>query len=504
MCTELSLSKQLEHLSAVAHLALILYYDNGKEFMPTLLYQDLAIIVKNIIFCVAKAKIDNPDGKFYIVILGTDRLEELFGILRTMIGNDANLDIYQLALRLTGTTQVSNILAKYPHWDRSPRQLKLPAITRTSEVLPDTVDHIKPASWKGDVYVKNVTLLTAWRRGLHLVEEEFEFSVPIFAALENKGSHHILAPRGKLLFNLTPKEAGEDDSLDIEEIVATQHAATSDSPTSTSPTSIANFNELSANHVEIEDLFIEKDINDTGDGISSTTGHSKFDRYIVFEDNCMLKSWALSLYARRLGKGGPSSTDRLKHVQEVERYGGNALGSNPSNTLGIDKPLLVIQDPVATVVRCAGHLFLCIGEVNGIKIGSESSITVIPQTDLREMEKVVISIQVLGLWPATSNDDSSLQNDWRTYQIKETTLHILGQFVQPIDPKLVSRGFEQMFYLFEGSVLVGLAATILGQLISKNVKELGCIAKTDYFLYRETTGIFFIAYLNVVLIFVNR
>ncbi len=200
MCTDLSLTEQLEHLSAASHLAFILYYTSGKEFMPTLLYQDLAIMVKNVFFCVAKAKVDDPEGKFYIVLLGTDRLEELFGILRTMIGNDANLDIYQLASRLTGTTQVSNILAKYPHWDRSPRRLKLPAITRTSQVLPDTVDHIKPASWKGDVYVKNVTLLTAWRRGRRLVEEECEFSLPILQALEQKAGHNILAPRGKLLF----------------------------------------------------------------------------------------------------------------------------------------------------------------------------------------------------------------------------------------------------------------------------------------------------------------
>lgn len=53
------------------------------------------------------------------VLLGTDRLEILYGILRTMVGNDANLDLLlvQLGLRLTGTTEVSTILAKYPHWD---------------------------------------------------------------------------------------------------------------------------------------------------------------------------------------------------------------------------------------------------------------------------------------------------------------------------------------------------------------------------------------------------
>ena len=63
-------------------------------------------MIKNVYFCVAKAKVDDPNGNFYVLLLGTDRLEELFGILRTMIGNDTNLDVYQLASRLTGTTQV--------------------------------------------------------------------------------------------------------------------------------------------------------------------------------------------------------------------------------------------------------------------------------------------------------------------------------------------------------------------------------------------------------------
>jgi len=78
-------------------------------------------MIKNVFFCVAKAKVDDWDGSFWIILLGTDRLEELFGILRTMIGTDTNLDLFSLASRLSGCTEVSNILAKYPQWDHSPR-----------------------------------------------------------------------------------------------------------------------------------------------------------------------------------------------------------------------------------------------------------------------------------------------------------------------------------------------------------------------------------------------
>jgi len=116
ICVELTLLEQLEHLSAAIHLVLALYvHDNARSlFIPNALFINIAIMVKNMYFCVAKAKADHPDQPFFIVLLGTDQLESLFGILRTMVGNDANLDILQLALRVTSTTEVSNILAKHP------------------------------------------------------------------------------------------------------------------------------------------------------------------------------------------------------------------------------------------------------------------------------------------------------------------------------------------------------------------------------------------------------
>jgi hypothetical protein len=122
ICTELSLSNQLEHLSMAMHLALALYtHDDAKSgFIPNALFVDIGIIIKNIFFCIAKAKMDHPLEPFFIMLLGTDCLKTLFRILRTMIGNDANLDILQLALHVTATTKVSNILAQHPEWDRRP------------------------------------------------------------------------------------------------------------------------------------------------------------------------------------------------------------------------------------------------------------------------------------------------------------------------------------------------------------------------------------------------
>ena len=184
ICIDLSLSEQLEHLSAASHLALALYKQAGKQFIPTGLYIDMMIMVKNIIFCIAKAKIDDPNGDFFPIQLGTDQLKELFGILRTMVGNDSNVDILQLVSQLAGTTEVANILARYPHWDSLPQCLKFNALTRESKEIPDSADHIKPPSWKGNTKLKDVSLQTSWKRGRRLVEAECEFVKPILDKLE--------------------------------------------------------------------------------------------------------------------------------------------------------------------------------------------------------------------------------------------------------------------------------------------------------------------------------
>ena len=80
--------------------------------------------------------------------------------------------------------QEENTLAKYPHWDQSPRRLKLPALSRESKEIPDSADHIKPSSWRGNVKVKEVSLQTSWNRGRRLVEDECTIIKPILTEME--------------------------------------------------------------------------------------------------------------------------------------------------------------------------------------------------------------------------------------------------------------------------------------------------------------------------------
>ena len=98
ICVDYMLSEQLISLSTAAHLALYLYTDDRActAFLPNQTYVNLMMMIKNVYFCIAKYKVDIPKGQFYIILLGTDRLEGFLALIRCAVGTDSNVDILQL------------------------------------------------------------------------------------------------------------------------------------------------------------------------------------------------------------------------------------------------------------------------------------------------------------------------------------------------------------------------------------------------------------------------
>ncbi|KAH9016455.1 hypothetical protein EDB84DRAFT_1590111 [Lactarius hengduanensis] len=174
--------QQLVHLSAAAHLATYLFTAKGarNKAMPSLTFKDLILLVKN-------AKVYTPDGNFYLILNGTDQLESTFGVVRSMVGNDANADILTLGYHLSHAVECLKILSEHPTWDRGPRRRK------NGDILSKS-DHITPASWEGNVNVRNVTLVTAWNLGRRMIEDSL-------LELENKG-HDMEFPFGQVDENL--------------------------------------------------------------------------------------------------------------------------------------------------------------------------------------------------------------------------------------------------------------------------------------------------------------
>ncbi|KAF6747101.1 hypothetical protein DFP72DRAFT_822195 [Ephemerocybe angulata] len=440
LCTDLTLSEQLEHLGAASHLAMFLYRTDGKDCLPTLLYTDIMIMLKNAFFCVAKAKVDNPNGSFWIILLGTDRLEELFGNLRTMIGNDANLDILQVSWRLSSTAEVANILARFPHWDRPPRRLNFPPITRNAEPLPSSTDHLKPSAWKDKtkLKVRGVTLQTSWSVGRRMIEQDIPGAKEEFAKMEKEQETRseltidILSPNGKLLVNIsgTTEATEADEDLESDGEDGHEHAEGND-----------ELREDNAEaRVEVED---ELGVEDEED---NSAGPNTVERTILVNGKHIPKARALSIFSKY--QYFPVSRDRLKRVRHEVRYSAHTN----------EAPSTIITDPDARILV---------------------------------EDTVRVSFQLTGLRASTTEDDPDEKNDWRTYPLSnDHTFTVPGRFIEPINPDPASHSStpSALFYLLDSAFLVALSATLLESLSLSDLKLLPKLAATSYFPYREAKG----------------
>ena len=165
-------------------------------------FVSIMTMIKNLLFCVAKAKVDIPGSEFFLILLGTDRLEKLFGLIRTAIGTDSNFDILQLCGRASNLTEVYIILGLKPEWDRGPRRLNLRAVINEQGDVSPNADHISPASWRGDLCVDNVNLHSCWLAGRVRAEAIIPGGRAALQACARVPGFDILSPFGKLLVNV--------------------------------------------------------------------------------------------------------------------------------------------------------------------------------------------------------------------------------------------------------------------------------------------------------------
>ncbi|KAF9007809.1 hypothetical protein BDZ89DRAFT_1231061 [Hymenopellis radicata] len=470
ICVDLSLSEQLQYLSAAAHVAISMFRRSETRFFPTLLYVDIMIMIKNVFFCVVKAKVDHPGGKFWIILLGTDRLETLFGILRTIIGTDANIDLLQLCLRLTGTVEVSNILVKRPAWNSSPRRLKLPAISRDRvEVSDSKIDHINPTSWRGDVSLAFVSPQTQWNSGKRLVRDEIPELAPYLDELEaDTRPIDIFAPFGTLLFNepLAADDNEESDSDGEEEGEDVPAAAGPRSNTSReaseeesdSPDAGDEDQEGGADGLAVASGIqeFEDGLGEEDDTMYSDIGKRTFDRHVVIDGKTVSKVRAIKLHS--LYRNMTSSMNRLKRVQEMGRFSTSTTrvtGPSQPHDIGTT-PILEPGDTIVTVLGCEDLLFLCMGAVTDLNAGPSRD----PSVDYVELgilseDGVTVTFQIIDLVPATSDDDPTLVHDWRSQQrARPTTFTVPGQFVIPMTPTIAVPQTGRTFWLIESQALI--------------------------------------------------
>lgn len=207
----------------------------------------------------------------------------------------------------------------------------------------------------------------------------------------------------------------------------------------------------------------------------------------------MSKIKALSLCSKYRMSAG--STDRLRCIQDIGRHFSARSAKSDFNvdsgamSLGL---LLVTQDPIASLLRCNGWYWLCIGEVNGLKDDGQS-VDFIEHSQLAE-STVMVSYQLLGLRPTDSLDNPTMKMDWRMYQTpSELSFTVPGRLIQPINPKTSepqSVG-KKLFYLLESRVLVVLAASIFQSLTVSEFKSVPNTPVKPEYPYCERLGMIF-------------
>ncbi|KAH8993073.1 hypothetical protein EDB86DRAFT_2805800 [Lactarius hatsudake] len=466
VCVDLDLDQQLIHLSAAAHMAFFLYRDCSArtQFMPTQSYVDIMIMIKNVFYCVAKAKVDNPHGNFYPILLGTDRLETFFGLIRTAVGTDANVDVLQLGSRASGLTEVALILAEHPEWDLGTRRL--------------TFDHISPKDWRGNATVARVNLHSCWFLGCQEAIACIPNAGHIFEQLLAEGDPNIdmLSPLGTLLVNQRDQEHDNEDN-DF------TPALTPEGPEYTPSDTVQGVNNARTPLPYTHD-------GDLEDAIAEEMPRNNVDSTITVEGRKTSKAKALRY--RMAYRSARSSTDRLRRVQNIPCFGPatstsesdpwpGSITTGDTETLG---PTLRIGNPVAVLVRCDALVVLAVAQVNRLRFASQTNLDELAVHLLAD-PTAKVDCQLLRLVPATIEDDPTRIHDWCWSMGMEATCESIdGRYVHSLNPVVSVLSPGKPTFLFEGSFLVTLSCSLFQELQPQDYRSLPVVRRTEYFPYR--------------------
>ena len=208
----------------------------------------------------------------------------------------------------------------------------------------------------------------------------------------------------------------------------------------------------------------------------------RFDSCITLDSMVMGKAKALAICSKY--QHTPALQDRLKRYQAISRF--NPATDSFSSTAIFGGPSLIIHDPVASILRCEGHLFLCLGEVTNIRVESYAIDQI--AVDMLSEKLVSVSFQLLYFVSCSTDDDPTGKYDWQSQQgIQPPEITVPGRLIQTVDPQTTSgiSGNASFFYLMQSSVLCSIAAVFLDTLTAEDATSISTIPHSDKFPYRE-------------------
>jgi hypothetical protein len=185
-----------------------------------------------------------------------------------------------------------------------------------------------------------------------------------------------------------------------------------------------------------------------------------------------------------------SSTDRLRRMAQESRFKPTGhLGNSVSGALGdihTQSPVLLIHQPITTLVLCEQNLFLCIAEVTGLFLDSHS-VDNIPISILPEKITQVL-YQGVRLVPASYANDPKGENDWRSTNLFALSNKVPGTLVQPINPKVATHITCDSFFLFQSSILMAIASNLQDHIVCGYHNAIPHVKSSLEFPYREQQG----------------
>lgn len=282
------------------------------------------------------------------MLMGTDRLKKVFGMVQTMIGGDINADMLQLTNCIDGAVQCVNILGELPEWGGDVQRITLRALP-TSVVDTDILakhDHISPRLWRGNVKVKDVSLLSTWNSGWASAESELINAevLPPFEEMEIAGGYDILCPHGE----------GQIIVLqEIDEVERKENEGDWQEGNDEMPSSERSASALESDIEELARASVEDDAH---------TAWVRLDADNIASKPCHKVS-VLQIFSEPLSIR--DSKDWLKHVGEYSQFeetvSGICLCPSPAN--GDQVEMVSVDDPAMTLVRSDQCVFVAVFQI---------------------------------------------------------------------------------------------------------------------------------------------
>ena len=216
----------------------------------------------------------------------------------------------------------------------------------------------------------------------------------------------------------------------------------------------------------------------TGDGICMledaavdlewpAEGHS-FSRAVSVDNGgtTVSKSHALALLFKY--SKTPSSADRLRRVQQQARFVTSESSSLEDHHTDEHSDVLLVNNPLASLLLCEDKIFLCIGEVIGIHMGTtfvdHVSLDVLPEDSIK------VTYQAYSLACTALDKDGTQLNDWQTRELLPMKFKVSGFLVQSINPILATPPSHAPYYLFDTVTLVALTSSLHDQMTKHYLK----------------------------------